>query len=97
MVKGLRLEIYASESKNKWRIVKQASPGNLQDVEDLIFGQLDTNPVILAVKLSVSSDQKIVGVAFADAGRRELGINEFLDNEVYSNFEVRLRAITANI
>jgi len=86
LTKGLRVEIFAQEGK-RWKQTKQASPGNLQDVEDLIFGQIDANPVIIAVKVSITADQKNIGVAFADAGRRELGVSEFFDNEVYSNFE----------
>jgi DNA mismatch repair protein MSH2 len=61
----------------------------LQDVEDLL-GNMDltASPVVLAVKLQVKGDQKIVGVAFADASVREIGVSEFIDNDVYSNFEV---------
>ena len=29
-------------------------------------------------------------MAFADASVRELGVSEFVDNDLYSNFEVRL-------
>jgi len=63
--------------------------GNLQDVEDLL-GNMDltTSPVVLAVKLQVKGDQKVIGVAFADASIREIGVSEFIDNDVYSNFEV---------
>jgi DNA mismatch repair protein MSH2 len=64
--------------------------GNLQDVEDLL-GNMDltTSPVVLAVKLQVKGDQKVIGVAFADASIREIGVSEFIDNDVYSNFEVQ--------
>ena len=63
--------------------------GNLQDVEELL-GSMDltSSPVVLAVKLQVKGDQKVVGVAFADASIREIGVSEFVDNDVYSNFEV---------
>jgi DNA mismatch repair protein MSH2 len=61
----------------------------LQDVEDLLGNmELTTSPVVLAVKLQVKGDQKVVGVAFADASVREIGVSEFIDNDVYSNFEV---------
>jgi len=49
---------------------------------------LTTSPVVLAVKLQVKGDQKVIGVAFADASIREIGVSEFIDNDVYSNFEV---------
>ena len=72
----------------QWKLKKQASPGNLQDVEDELGGQVDSAPVILAVKVSAkASEARNVGVCFADASVRELGVSEFLDNDLYSNFE----------
>lgn len=55
-----------------------------------LLGSMDltSSPVVLAVKLQVRGDQKVVGVAFADASVREIGVSEFIDNDVYSNFEV---------
>ena len=71
-----------------WKMTKQASPGNLQDVEDELGGHLESAPIILAVKVSAkASEARNVGVCFADASVRELGVSEFLDNDVYSNFE----------
>ena len=71
-----------------WKIAKQASPGNLQDIEEELGGQFDAAPIILAVKISAkASEARGVGVCFADASVRELGISEFLDNDSYSNFE----------
>ncbi|KAK4462563.1 putative DNA mismatch repair protein msh-2 [Cladorrhinum samala] len=86
---GKRIEIYASPNgRMNWKIVKQASPGNLQDVEDDLGGQFDGAPVIMAVKiLAKASEARTVGVCFADASVRELGVSEFLDNDLYSNFE----------
>jgi DNA mismatch repair protein MSH2 len=69
-------------------MVVQASPGNLQDVEDELGGQLENAPIILAVKVTAkASEARNVGVCFADASVRELGVSEFLDNDSYSNFE----------
>lgn len=73
-----------------WKVVKQASPGNLQDVEDELGGQVDSAPMILAVKISAKAEVRTVGVCFADASVRELGVSEFLDNDLYSNFEALL-------
>jgi DNA mismatch repair protein MSH2 len=71
-----------------WKITKQASPGNLQDIEEELGGQFDAAPIILAVKVSAkASEARNVGVCFADASVRELGVSEFLDNDLYSNFE----------
>lgn len=89
-----RIEIWVSggTGKGQWKLGKLASPGNLQDVEEELGGAggtaMDSAPIILAVKVSArSSEAKNVGVCFADASVRELGVSEFLDNDVYSNFE----------
>jgi len=86
---GKRVEIWASPNgRMNWKLTKQASPGNLQDVEDEIGGQFDSAPIILAVKISAkATEARSVGVCFADATVRELGVSEFLDNDLYSNFE----------
>jgi DNA mismatch repair protein MSH2 len=71
-----------------WVIGKQASPGNLQDVEEELGGQMEMAPIILAIKVSAkASETRTVGVCFADASVRELGVSEFPDNDLYSNFE----------
>ncbi|XP_014561249.1 hypothetical protein COCVIDRAFT_12080 [Bipolaris victoriae FI3] len=84
-----RIEIWQSTAKRMdWKVVKQASPGNLQDLEDELGGQIESAPIILAVKVSAkASEARRVGVCFADASVRELGVSEFLDNDLYSNFE----------
>jgi DNA mismatch repair protein MSH2 len=88
---GKRVEIRENAGKGNWKISKTASPGNLQDVEDELGGQIDSAPIILAVKISArASEARNVGVCFADASVRELGVSEFLDNDLYSNFESML-------
>jgi len=85
---GRRVEIWETTGRMQWKLKKQASPGNLQDVEDELGGQVDSAPVILAVKVSAkASEARNIGVCFADASVRELGVSEFVDNDVYSNFE----------
>ncbi|PHH60353.1 hypothetical protein CDD81_1838 [Ophiocordyceps australis] len=83
--------IHIWESPNgrmNWKCTKQASPGNVQDVEDDLGGHLESAPMIMAVKvLAKASEARTVGVCFADASVRELGVSEFLDNDLYSNFE----------
>ena len=76
----------------------QASPGNLQAVEDLLFDSSDSvsAPIVMAVKLATApldasgSQTKLrsVGVAFADTMTRELGVADFVDNDLFSNLEV---------
>ena len=83
-----RVEIWETTGRMQWKVTKQASPGNLQDVEEELGGQIESAPIILAVKVSAkASEARNVGVCFADASVRELGVSEFLDNDLYSNFE----------
>ncbi|KAK3068311.1 MSH2 protein, partial [Teratosphaeriaceae sp. CCFEE 6253] len=85
---GKRVEILESTSRNQWKVTKQASPGNLQDIEEELGGHVDSAPIILAVKvLAKATETRQVGVCFADASVRELGVSEFADNDIYSNFE----------
>nr|ASF90284.1 hypothetical protein SPAR01119 [Bartheletia paradoxa] len=95
--KQLRVEIWSSEGgkkNNVWAIDKQASPGNLQAMEDLLFNSSNNEilsaPIVMAVKLSAAPDGgggKLVGVAFADASERTMGVTEFVDNDLFSNTE----------
>ncbi|KAA8897067.1 muts domain V-domain-containing protein [Sphaerosporella brunnea] len=86
-MQGKRIEIWQQKGKGPWEIAKQASPGNLQDVEEDFAGQLESAPILVAVKIQVKAEERTVGVCFADASARELGVSEFPDNEVYSNLE----------
>ncbi|PPQ85022.1 hypothetical protein CVT25_010411 [Psilocybe cyanescens] len=99
--KQLRVEIWIPEAGQgkkciKFRLDKEASPGNLQAVEDLLFANSDfvSAPIVMAVKLATaplaeSTHTKVrsVGVAFADTTSREIGMSDFIDNELFSNLE----------
>lgn len=85
---GKRVEILQTTGRNQWKVTKQASPGNLQDVEDELGSNIESAPIILAVKVSAkATEARNIGVCFADASVRELGVSEFVDNDIYSNFE----------
>ncbi|KAI5806232.1 muts domain V-domain-containing protein [Geopyxis carbonaria] len=84
---GRRIEIWGAKGRNSWSVIKQASPGNLQDVEEEFAGQIDSAPMIVAIKITIKGDERTVGVCFADASVRELGVSEFADNDLYSNLE----------
>lgn len=73
---GLKVQIYAQNSSNShssnilnsWKVVKQASPGNLHDVEDLLDTQVvDSNPVVIALKVLAKADSRTVGVCFINS------------------------------
>ena len=88
-----RVEIWQTSGRGQWSLAKQASPGNLQAVEEELGAGAgidggETAPIILSVKVSAKANEaRNVGVCFADASVRELGVSEFLDNDLYSNFE----------
>ncbi|KAH0581768.1 hypothetical protein H2248_011450 [Termitomyces sp. 'cryptogamus'] len=98
-VKQLRVEIWVPESGQgkkctKFRLDKEASPGNLQEVEDLLFVDSDllSAPIVMAIKLASApagsgAKLKTVGIAFADTSVRQLGVADFVDNDLFSNTE----------
>ncbi|KAL4958198.1 muts domain V-domain-containing protein [Aspergillus filifer] len=72
-----RVEIWGSagSGKGSWKKVKAASPGNLQDVEDELGAMVGD---AMGMKISAKA---------GEARNVGLGVSEFLDNDVYSNFE----------
>ncbi|KZT10399.1 DNA mismatch repair protein [Laetiporus sulphureus 93-53] len=99
----LRVEIWEPEAgqgkkATRFKLDKEASPGNLQAVEDLLFGHTDilSAPVVMAIRIastpaaiaaSSKAKTKSVGVAFADTSTREIGVADFVDNDLFSNVE----------
>lgn len=66
---------------------------------------LDSAPVVMAIKLASTSAAPgstakarttNVGVAYADTSLRELGVADFVDNDLFSNIEVCLHSPTPN-
>lgn len=117
---GIKIEIYVTKtvasstygksSNDPWVCVKQASPGNLREVEDLLGNSvIDENPVVIALKVQskkvdavgatlggaggsgpsagTSATARVVGICFVDATTREIGVFEFIDNDMFSNLE----------
>lgn len=68
----------------------QASPGNLQQLEDVLFGSLDmaSSLTIMAVKLTTENGQRVLGIAYAELSSERLGVAEFIENDQFSNLEV---------
>lgn len=93
--KQLRIEIWeptsdaSKRSPTSWTVARQASPGNLQDVEDLLFLHSDvvSSPIVMAMRVKVEDGVNTVGVAFADATNRDIGVAEYAENDLFSNSE----------
>ncbi|EEB07144.1 MutS protein 2 [Schizosaccharomyces japonicus yFS275] len=91
-----RVHIWAPTGKKReLTLVKQASPGNLQSLEDELSNDTlnsvatedSTSGILLAVTTRVRQDQRMVGVAFIDVSLRQIGVCEFVDSDSYANFE----------
>ena len=67
-------------------------------MEDLLFVNTDlvSAPIVMAIKIAsmpatagISTVKtKSIGVAYADSSTRELGVADFVDNDLFSNTEV---------
>ncbi|KAN0086029.1 MutS domain V domain containing protein [Tylopilus felleus] len=98
-VKQLRVEIWVpatgqGRKASKFVLQKEASPGNLQAVEDLLFTNSDvlSAPIVVAIKIASAASgekakTKTVSIAYADTSVREIGAAEFVDNDLFSNTE----------
>ena len=103
--KQLRIEIWAqpasaaSTSKGgvKWELERAASPGNLEDVEDLLFQNQDIleTPMCMALNFRMKDGIKHVGVAYVDSVDRKLGVSEFVETDIFSNTEASQTVLAA--
>ena len=69
----------------------QASPGNLQQLEDVLFTNVDmaSSTCVIAAKLTNQNGQRLVGVAYVEPSLHRIGVMEFIENDLFSNMEVK--------
>ena len=95
--KQMRVEIYEPEegpagkkSNARWVLGKSASPGNIAQLEDLLFSHADllANAMSMAIRVQMKEGGRVVGCAFVDVQEKMIGVSEFVDDENFGNTEV---------
>ena len=82
---GYKVEIY----DKSWRLLKHGSPGNIEQISDLMNVPTESSIVIASMKLQLNSKDgnAVLGIAFIDSSSYKIGMLDIVDNEVYSNLE----------
>lgn len=82
---GYKVEVYDKTCA----LSKSASPGNIEQVQDLMNLAVDSSIVIAGLKLQFNTQEGhcVIGVAFIDTSNYKVGMLDIIDNEVYSNLE----------
>lgn len=82
---GYKVEIY----DKSWKLLRSASPGNIEQVDDLLNISLESSIVLASIKFQANAQEGncVLGVSFIDSNSHKIGMLDIVDNEVFSNLE----------
>ncbi|KAK3791475.1 hypothetical protein RRG08_046627 [Elysia crispata] len=92
LVRQYRIEVYSNKGgskSNDWSISCKASPGNLSQFEDILFGNMEmaTSGGVMGIKVTSEENQLYVGVAQVDPILRTFTVCQFPDTDQLFNLE----------
>jgi DNA mismatch repair protein MSH2 len=87
--KKMNIEIYSIGDDRKWSLQRKGSPGNVQQLEDLLFARTDVqeSPIMMSLTWAIVGGQRVVGAAFCDTMMKKLFVAQFFDSDNFSNLE----------
>jgi len=99
LIRQYRVELYRNKASksNQWELVGKASPGNLQQFEEILFSNIEMSISAIVMSLKVATDengQRLIAASFADVSSRQFHVCEFVENEQFSNVEALLMQIS---
>jgi len=89
IVRNYRVEIYQKPKNQKqchWELVTKASPGNLGELEDTLYGGGEHNNGLASVRI-VGGDIPHIGFCHIDSIERVIRVLDFQDNSFLSSLE----------
>lgn len=87
-VHGKRVELYSTSAKRTdWRLEKEASPGNLQALQDFFPSQVVENSTLLSIQVAHANGSIRMGYCFVNTEQQLIGTTEVIDTASCSSFE----------
>jgi len=95
LVKHYRVEIFTNKGGSKsngWTLSYKASPGNLIQLEDILFSNAETlvSGGVAGLKIANDEGELTVGIGYTDPILKTFTVSEFSDNDQFSNLEAAL-------
>ncbi|CAD5124214.1 DgyrCDS12512 [Dimorphilus gyrociliatus] len=94
LVRQYRVEVFENSAGTgakcqNWKVTFKASPGNLTQFEDVLFGtkEMDSGAGVMAVRLSTKNNKRIIGMAIVDLTLKTFQVCQFSDSDKFGTLE----------